>query len=102
MSAGFDGVLVLWVMVKHRILPLKRRAHLLCDYFGAKDPTWEAAEELEDDVTMQQMVGLVGRGVMVVAKCTIVAFSASSRPDLVSCPLLGFFLCPWLALVGDC
>ena len=36
-------------MVERRALSLKRRAHLLCDYVGAKDPTHEASEELEDD-----------------------------------------------------
>ena len=37
-STGLDGVAVLWVMVECHVLPLKRRAHLLCDYFKAKDP----------------------------------------------------------------
>ena len=95
--AGLDGVAVLWVMVKHRILPLKRRAHLLCDYFRAKDPTREATEELEDDVIMQQMAGLASGGVMVSTKCTVMEFSTSRRPNLVSHPFLCFSLCPWSA-----
>lgn len=52
-STNLYDVVVLWVMVEHRILPLKRWAHLLCDYVRAEDPTHEAMEELEDDVTME-------------------------------------------------
>ena len=37
-SAGLDGIAVLWVMAERHVLPLKWRAHLLCDYFKAKDP----------------------------------------------------------------
>jgi hypothetical protein len=28
------------------------RAHPLCDFFGVEDLTWEATEELEDDMMM--------------------------------------------------
>lgn len=78
-------------MVEHQVLPLKRLAHLLCDYFRAEDPTREAAEELEDDVIKQHMARLVDEGVMVSAEC------ASRRPDLVSHLFLCFALCLWPA-----
>lgn len=87
-------------MVKRWVLLLKRRAHLLCDYFGAKDLTWEAMEELEDDVTVQWMVGLVDGGAMVSTECAIMAFSVSHCPNLVSRPFLCFSHCPWSALGG--
>jgi hypothetical protein len=51
-SASFDGVAVLRVMVERRVLLLKRRAHPLCDFFGPEDSTREAVEELEDDMIM--------------------------------------------------
>lgn len=51
-SAGLDGVVVLRTMVERRVHPLKRRAHLLCDYTGVEDPTREVTEELEDDVVV--------------------------------------------------
>lgn len=99
-SVGLDGVVVLRVMVEHRVLSLKRQAHLLCDYVGAKDPTREAMKELEDDMIMQQMAELVGGGVVVATECAVVAFSVSHHPDLVSRPFLRFFLCSWSALGG--
>jgi hypothetical protein len=45
-STGFDGVVVLRVMLECRVLSLKWWAHLLCDYVRAEDLTCEAAEEL--------------------------------------------------------
>ena len=100
MLAGLDGVVVFRVMVKRRVVPLKRWAHLLCDYFGAKDPTWEATEELEDDVIMQWMARLVSGGVVVSIECTVVAFSASHHLDLLTLPFLCFSLCLWSASGG--
>ena len=97
-SASLDGVMVLRVMVERHVVPLKWRAHLLCDYVGAKDPTRKAMEELEDNVTVEWMAGLVSIGVMVSIECTITAFSASHCPDLVSRPSLHLFSpCSWLA-----
>jgi hypothetical protein len=100
-SASYDGVAVLRDMIECHVLLLKRWAHLLCDYVWVEDPTCESTEELEDDTIVMQMMGLVGRGVMVAVECAVVAFSASRHPNLVSRPLLCFFLCPWLALGGE-
>lgn len=94
-SIGLDGVAVLRVMVERRVLPLKWWAHLLCDYVGAKEPTHEAVEELEDDVIVQQMARWVTIGVMVTTRCVVVAFLVSCHPDLVSHPFLCSSPCPW-------
>lgn len=61
-------------MVERRVLPLKWQAHLLCDYVGVEDTTHKSMEELEDDAIVMQMAGMVDRGVMVMAKCTVMAF----------------------------
>ena len=84
--AGLDGVMVLRVMVERHVVPLKWRAHLLCDYVGAKDPTRKAMEELEDDVIVERMAGLDVIGVMVSTECAVAVFSVSHRPNLVSHP----------------
>lgn len=94
---GLDGIVVLWLKVERHVLPLKRWAHLLCDYIEAKDPTSDAMEELEDDVIVEWMAELVGTRVMVSAECAVVVFLASRHPDLVSHPLLRFSSCLWLA-----
>ena len=95
-SASLDGVMVLRVMVERHVVPLKWRAHLLCDYVGAKDPTRKAMEELEDDVIVERIAGLVSTGVIVSIECTVVMFSVSRHPDLVSRPLSHFSPCSWL------
>lgn len=88
--AGLDGTVVLRVMVERLVLSLKRWVHLLCDYVGAEDPTCEAVEELDDDAIVERLARLVGTGVIVSTRCAIKAFSASRRPDLVSCPSFCF------------
>ena len=87
---GLDGVVVLRVMVKRRVLLLKRRVHLLCDYVGAKDLTHEAVEELQDVAIVERLAGPVGVGVIVSTRCAVEAFSVSRRPDLVSRPSFCF------------
>ena len=37
-SAGLDGVMVLWTMIERRVQPLKCRATQLCDYSGGRIP----------------------------------------------------------------
>ena len=87
-------------MVEDRVLLLKQRAHLLCDYIRAEDRTRETVEELEDDAIVQQMVRLVGARVMVATECTVVAFLVNCCPNLVSHPSLCFSLCLWSTFVG--
>ena len=65
----------------------------MCDYVRAEHLTHEATEELEDDAVVMQMAGLVGAGVVVMAKCAIMAFSMNHHLDLVSWHR-------WLASVG--
>ena len=72
----------------------------MCHYVGVEDPTQESTEELEDDAIVMQMARLVGEGVMVVAECTVVAFSASHHLDLLTLPFLCFSLCLWSASGG--
>lgn len=51
-------------------------------------------EELEDDVVVEQMAGLVDAGVVVATESAIVAFLVSHRPNQVSHP----FSCPFFYL----
>ena len=88
--------MVLRVMVERRVLPLKRQTLLLCDYIGAEDLIREAMEELEDNLIVERMAGLVSTGVMVSIECAVMALVASHRPDLVSHPSLHFSPCSWL------
>ena len=57
----------------------------MCDYTRVDDPTCEVAEELEGDVVVEQMAGLVDAGVEIMTVSVVLAFSASCCPDLVSC-----------------
>ena len=90
MLASLDGIVVLQVMVECRVLPLKRRVHLLCDYVRAEDPTREAVEELEENAIVEHLSKLDGARVVVLTRCTIEAFLVSHRPDLVSRPSFHF------------
>jgi hypothetical protein len=83
-SASMDGVEVLQTMVEHRVQPLKRWASLLCNYYGAKDPTHETLEMLEVSEVTKRVEGLVSSGTIAMARCAVEAFLANFRPNLVS------------------
>lgn len=55
----------------------------MCDDTGAKDLTHEIAEELEADVVIEWVAGLVSFGTVVTAGNTVEAFLVSYHPDLV-------------------
>lgn len=93
--ACLDSVAVLQVMVEHRVLLLKRWAHMLCDYVRAEDLAHEAMEELEDDTSVQQMARLVGAGVVFATECAVMVFLTNRCPNQVSHHFLCFSLCPW-------
>lgn len=90
-SAGLDGVMVLRTMIERRVQPLKRRGPLLCDYSGVEDPTRETMEMLDASKVMRWVGGLSSSRTVVAAECAVEAFSATHRPNLVSC-LDSFFV----------
>ena len=71
-------------MVKRWVHPLKKRAHLLCDYTRVKDLIHEVIEELKADVVVEWVARLVSSKTIIAAENAIEAFSASYRPNLVS------------------
>jgi hypothetical protein len=83
-SAALDGVAILRTMIERRVLPLKHRATLLCDYSGVEDPTRESSEELDATKVVKWVRGFVLSRVIVTTECVVEVFSASRRPNLVS------------------
>lgn len=88
MSADLNRVAVLRTMIERRVQPLKRRALLLCDYARVEDPIHKVEEDLESDVVVEWVDGLVGVGIIVATENAIVAFSVCYHPNLVSHPFL--------------
>ena len=78
---------------------MKRRAHLLCNYTGVEDPTYEVAEELVDDAVIEHMAWMVGARIIVMTESAIMAFSASHRSELASHPFSCLSSYPRLASV---
>lgn len=72
--AGLNGVKVLWTLTEQRVLPLMQRAHLLCDYTKAKNPTCDVMDDLEANIVKEWVIGLVGAGIVVVTRNAIEAF----------------------------
>ena len=72
-----------------------QRAHLLCDYTKAKNPTRDVMEDLEANVVEDQVTRLVGAGTVVVTRNAIEVFLASYCPDLMSSlfPVFVFYSC---------
>jgi len=90
---GLNDIVVLRTMVKQWVQPLKKWAHLLCDYTEVKDPTCDSTEVLEANAVTKQVVGLVISGTIIEAKNTVEAFSVSFWPNLVSrFPCMPFFI----------
>jgi hypothetical protein len=90
-SAGLDGIVVLRTMIKRRVLSLKCRVTLLCDYLRVKDPTRESSEALNATKVMKQVGGFVSSRTVVAAECVVEAFLVTHQPNLVSCPGLFSF-----------
>lgn len=48
-NQGLTGVDIINDFLKHRISPLRRRAHLACNYTGPTDPTRDSDEDLSEE-----------------------------------------------------
>jgi hypothetical protein len=57
---------------------------LLCDYSAVEDPTRESSEALDATEVAKWVRGFVPFGVVAAVECTVEAFSATRRPNLVS------------------
>jgi hypothetical protein len=90
-SAGLDGIMVLRTMIKWRVLSLKCRATLLCDYLRVEDPTRESSEALNATKVTKRVGGFVSSRTVVTAECVVEAFLVTHQPNLVSCPGLFSF-----------
>lgn len=63
---------------------LKRRACLLCDYAGIKDPGRETMDMLEAGKVLKRVAGLVTPATVVMVGNVVEAFLAMNRLNLVS------------------
>ena len=68
---NLNGIAVLRAMVEQWVQPLKKWAHLLCDYTEVKDPTCDSTEVLETNAVTKQVARLVISGTIIAAKNTV-------------------------------
>ena len=93
MLDSLNGIAVLRTMVEQWVQPLKKWAHLLCDYTEVEDPTCESTEVLEANAITKRVAGLVISVTIIAARNAMEAFSVRFWPNLVSrFPCMPFFI----------